>query len=378
MSSLTFILLCLEGALLSFNVASSAALVPAIARDFNLSQFLAGKITWLYMLPYGIAALIYGPLIRAFNARKVELTCFFCFSLANLLAGVSQNISMLFLARFLMGVFGASVIPLGLILIAKHVPVQKRGKFVGIFFSASFFASFLGLFLSGILPWRLIYLIPAVLGLILWVFIYLFLPSFKQAGETFKFNYFSIFKNKTVLGIFTYIFFISLFYHGIQQWLGAYFSLRYNFNQFLISSLLTLTSLSGILGEALGGWLTDSLGRFKVLTLGTTLMALSIFLLAIKSPVLILGLIMFIWGLGWTFNHAGLSTMLTDLPDEFLNEAASLNSGVRFISGSLGVALGGFLMRQNIHLGFMVFGACLLCLLIFNKKVYTQRCVLCK
>ncbi|MDI6758535.1 MAG: MFS transporter [Candidatus Omnitrophota bacterium] len=376
MSQLTFILLCLEGAILSFNVASSAALVPSIAKDFAVSQFLAGKIIWLYMLPYGIAALIYGPLIRAFNARKIELISFLCFSLTNLLAGVSTNISMLFLARFLMGVFGASVIPLGLILIAKHTPIQNRGKFVGIFFSANFFASFLGLFLSGILPWRFIYLLPAGLGFILWVFIFLFLPHFKQTEKTFKLNYFSIFKNKTVLGIFTYIFFISLFYHGIQQWLGVYFSLQYNFNQFLISSLLTLTSLSGIFGEVIGGWLADSLGRLKVLSLGTILMSLSIFLLVIKLPILILGLIMLTWGLGWTFNHAGLSTMLTDLPDEFLNEAASLNSSLRFVSGSMGAVLGGFLMRQNIHLGFMVFGACFLCLLILNKKVCPQKRVL--
>ena len=121
MKKSTFILLCLEGAVLSFNVAASAALIPSIACDFVLSQFVVGKIVWLYMIPYGVAALFYGPLVRLFDARKVELTCIFLFSLANFLAGIAGNIATLFAARFLMGLFGASVIPLGLILIARRL-----------------------------------------------------------------------------------------------------------------------------------------------------------------------------------------------------------------------------------------------------------------
>ena len=76
---------------------------------------------------------------------------------------------------------------------------------------------------------------------------------------------------------------------------------------------------------------------------------------------------MVIWGVGWTFNHAGLSTLLTDLPKEYLNEAASLNSSVRFISGGLGVALGGLIMQQSFVLGFTVFGLSLIGLLFLSK-----------
>ena len=149
MKRLTFIILCLESAVLSFNIAASAALVPSIASEFALSQFLVGKMIWLFMLPYGIAALIYGPLVRVIDARKVELICLLAFSLANLLAAFSPDIFTLFAARLFMGLFGASVIPLGLILIARHLPYEKRGRYVGIFFGTMFFSSLSGLFLSG-------------------------------------------------------------------------------------------------------------------------------------------------------------------------------------------------------------------------------------
>lgn len=365
----TFLILCLEGAVLSFNVAAVAALVPSITKDFALSQFVVGRIIWLYMIPYGIAALIYGPLIKAFDARRVELFCIFLFSCANLLAAISRNIYVLFAARFLMGIFGASVIPLTLILIAKHVAQENRGKLVGIFFSSTFVASLLGLFLSGIIPWRQIFFIPAILGFITWLAIYFFLPSFKRDTSVFSVNYSSAFKNKAVILIFTYIFFISLLYHGLQQWLGVYFSGNYNFSQFLISTLITLTSLSGIFGEFLGGWFSDIFGRLKIINLGIVLMMLVSFFLILKSPTWILALLMILWGLGWTFNHVGLSTLLTDLPGDFLNEAASLNSSVRFLSGGLGVFLSGFLMQKSFKVGFGVLGLCLFVLLFFSQKL---------
>ncbi|MBI4707369.1 MAG: MFS transporter [Candidatus Omnitrophica bacterium] len=373
MTTATFIILCFEGAVLSFNVAASAAVIPSIAESFALSQFFVGKIIWLYMIPYGIAALFYGPLVRAFDARRVELICLFCFSLANLWAGLSNNIYSLFAARFLMGIFGASVIPLGLILIAKHFEANKRGKFVGIFFAATFVASLLGLFFSGIVPWRWIYLLPAIAGMLLWVIMFKYLPSFKSDTGKFEINYFSAFKNKTLIGIFTYIFLISLLYHGVQQWLSVYFSNKYGFNQFTISMLIMLTSLSGIFGEVLGGLFSDSLGRIKTIKLGIWLMIASVFVLIVKLPLFLIALIMIVWGLGWTFNHSGLSTILTDLPKEFLNESASLNSSVRFVAGGVGVVIGGLLLREDFNFGFVILGVCLFLLAMFSKRLLKKE-----
>lgn len=367
MSNLTFIILCLEGAVLSFNVAASAALVPSIAKEFVLSQFIVGKIVWFYMLPYGVSALFYGPLVRAYDAKKVELLCLFLFSCANILAALAHNIGVLFTARVLMGVFGASVIPLGLILIGEHIEPKKRGEHVGLFFGATFVASLLGLLLSGFIHWRLIFLLPGIAGFILMLAMYLFLPSFKRDATGFRVNYGRALKNRNVLIVFIYIFMVSLFYHGVQQWLAVYFSKTFALSQFFISMLITLTSLSGVFGEVAGGRLSDSLGRVRTINIGIVMMVASVSLFMLQSPLLVSALLMVLWGAGWTFNHAGLSTLLTDMPKEYLNEAASLNSSVRFISGGLGVALGGLIMQQSFVLGFTVFGACLIGLLFLSK-----------
>lgn len=369
MKKTAFIILCLEGAVLSFNVAACSALIPSISKAFGIAQFQAGPVVWLYMLAYGVSALFYGPLVRVFAAKKVELVCFLLFSFSNLLAAVSGDIITLFTARFFMGVFGASVIPLVLILLANHTEAATRGKLIGLFFSATFVASLLGLFLSGIIPWRLIFLIPAIFGIILWGCMYFYLPNFAPDSEGPKINYLSALNNKSVVSIFTYIFLISLFYHGVQQWLAVYFSSKFKFSQFLVSMLITLTSLSGIFGEVIGGYLSDKIGRLKTVNFGIMFMILAVFSLMVKMPVVILALVMMIWGLGWTFNHVSLSAMLTDLPKKFLNEAASLNSGARFLSGGIGVGLSGILMQKSFNTGFLIFGLCLIILFLFTKNI---------
>ncbi len=367
MKKFTFIILCLEGALLSFNVAAAAALIPSVAKEFALSQFSVGAIVWSYMVTYGLAALLYGPLVRKFDARTVELICIILFSFANLIVGFAKGFLVLLSGRLLMGFFGASVIPLGLILIARHKAQEERGKYIGTFFGLTFIASLLGLFLSGVIYWRFIFLIPGTLGFILWALMYFCLPSFKEDMGVFEFNYFSIFKDKGIVRILSYIFLISLIYHAIQQWLGVYFSTQIGLDQFKISMLITLTALSGIFGEIWGGLLADSLGRKKIINWGILLMIFSIIFLVLKPPLWFLALTMIIWGLGWTFNHVGLATMLTDLPPDALNEAASLNSSIRFISGGLGMSLGGFIMSKSFNLGFVVFGCGLFFLLSRGK-----------
>ncbi len=360
MKKSTFLLLCIEGAVLSFNVAACVALIPQIASTFQVEQFIAGRLTWIYMLPYGVAALVYGPLIRIVDAKKVECICILFFACSNFFAATSQTIEALFISRFFMGLSGASVIPLGLILIAQEVKSRERGKYVGFFFSATFIASLIGLVLSGFVPWRNLFLIPAVSGFLLFFGMVSWLPNFGVLPGQKVFRYWQSFQHKGVRLVFFYIFFISMFYHGVQQWLGVYFSQGYLFNQMTISLLVTLTSFSGIFGEAIGGYLSDLIGRIPTINLGILCMIAGLVLLLVRLPLFLLILPMLLWGFGWTLNHAGVSTVLTDLPGNLVHEAASLNSGIRFLSGGIGTVIGGIILQKSFSLGFLLFGVCLL------------------
>jgi predicted MFS family arabinose efflux permease len=94
--------------------------------------------------------------------------------------------------------------------------------------------------------------------------------------------------------------------------------------------------------------------------------------LLFRNVLFLLFVIMFVWGLGWTFNHAAVSALLTDLPHKHMYESASLNSCVRFLSGGVGAASGGLLAQRGFNLMFIFFGLGLFLLIVFGRKFLLQ------
>ena len=109
-----FFLLCLQGALISFNISSIAGIIPAMSSAFGVPAFTMGIIIVAYMVPYGIAALLYGPLSRVVNTKKVTLCCLCVFSLASFISGVAGSFKLLLSSRIIAGIAASAIIPLSL------------------------------------------------------------------------------------------------------------------------------------------------------------------------------------------------------------------------------------------------------------------------
>ena len=89
-------------------------------------------------------------------------------------------------------------------------------------------------------------------------------------------------------------------------------------------------------------------------------MTVAILVLPLSAKVFFLACTLFIWGFGWTVNHAACSTYLTDLPKPYMQEVTSLNSSVRFLAGGIGAAAGGFFMQQSFVSTFLAVGILLI------------------
>lgn len=395
-SKIIFFFLCFEGAVISFNIASIAAIVPAIAADLGRDKFEVARMISYYMIPYGLAALIYAPLVKKYSVKSIKLACLFIFALASLISGFSVTLPMLFSSRIVAGIAASATTPIALILTGELAQKEVRGRMLGAFFSSTFIASLAGVLLSGILPWRQLFILPAIFAGINLILVLLFFdPSislmvnpersrridFKsKAGYDFsparaedsvkaqEVNYLKVLKDERIFGIFAYILILSLVYHGIYNWLGVYFS-SLDFPQVKVSLLLGLVGFSGIFGQLFGGWVTDKKGRVFAATSGLILLSLAAGLLIKPFSFVYLAVTLFVFGIGWTMNHNAVSTVLTDLPDNLRPELASLNSAVRFASGGLGVSLAGIFMRKSFTLTFLGLGLIILFLAATTNRI---------
>ena len=364
---------CLIGIIIAFNVAAISAIIPGVAETMGKSEFASGSIIWAYMIPYGICALFYGPLSRRFQIKSILLACLGLFSLFSFLSSTAKSLEILFVFRFFTGVFAAAMTPLTLICIAHTFKLNERGKAVGTFFSITFISSLSGLFLSGIISWRLIFLIPAIIAAVTFALVFLFFKNTGIASDGPVSRYIQALKTPKIVRVFCYIFLVSLLYHLARQWMGVYLHIEHALSKFTISMLLTTVSFAGIFGEFFGGLTADKKGRVFTLSIGAFFMSISIIMLPNAEKIIPLAIIMFTWGLGWTINHSGLSTYLTDMPKPYLQEVSSLNSSVRFLAGGLGAALGTILMQKSFSLTFIAIRIILLLLSLSSKLMLNHN-----
>ena len=346
MPKISFYIFCVMFFVISFGVAAMAALIPSIAVYFGIAKNQALPLTWLYMLPYGVFALIWAPLTRIVKVKKILLITTLGFFISSLFFSLSKSIEQAFISRFLMGCFGCAFVPLALITIGKVISIKDKAKTIGVFFTFSYLSNFISVFLSGFFEKfpLLLYLIPSILSLLVFILVVVRLEDFDFRVDKFKISYLDTLKDKKAVNFFIVVMLGSLLYHGLQQRLGIYLSENFSLKQIVISSIFTVSTLAAIIFEFSGGFLSARFGNIKISSIGFILMSVFAFSLIFIGNYNLIFLMIILWGAGMALTHVGLASHLTSFPDRILRDASSLNSALRFSFGGLGAFLGGLLV----------------------------------
>ncbi|MCK5581790.1 MAG: MFS transporter [Candidatus Omnitrophica bacterium] len=357
---------------ISFNVAAIAAVIPSISVDLKLSDIVVSRMIPFYMIPYGVGALIYAPLTKYISYRRILGVSLLCYAVASFWCGAALSILPLLIGRVAAGLAGASAIPVGLMLIGQLFEKDVRGRLVGLFFSCSFVASIAGIMLSGMASWRWLFYVPAVLGAMTALTLFFFPTGLSRSVRGLSVNYWHAFQDVKIRDVFIFIFVISFLYHGIHKWFGVYLSRVYQLDKLTISFFFIWMAVSGALGQVGGGFLSDKKGRYAACLSGVLILSVASMLLYARYPLVVLGFVLGLIALGWTVGHNGVSTVLTDFPEERRPEIASLNSSVRFVSGGIGFFVSSFFVTKSFELTFLGVGVLMLICSVFLKRVIPE------
>ncbi|MDP8213261.1 MAG: MFS transporter [Candidatus Zapsychrus exili] len=368
-----YILICLGCINISFNAAAIAAVIPEISIDLKVSDFLAAKIIPYYIMSYGIGALIYAPITRYIRYRTVLVITIALFGVSTLACGFIGSLPKLLFARVIMGVTGASIIPLGLILIGQLFDKQIRGRLVGGFFACSFLSAIVGIVLSGIIHWRWLFFIPGIFSLLVVLSFVLFNSDLIKCVHKGEVNYFKAFSNTRIRDVFIFIAAISFLFHGVHKWFGIYLSRIYQMDKLSISMFFLFAGIGGFVGQIVGGYISDKKGRDTACYIGIVGLAIGIMLLLGVYNKIVLGIIFVLIAMSWTIGHNGISTILTDFSEENRPIIASLNSSVRFVAGAIGFFVSSFFVEKSFSITFFVIGVLILSLTFILKKTVLQQ-----
>jgi len=156
--------------LTSFMGSSINVALPAIGNEFKLSAIILGWITSSYLLSSAMVLIVAGRIADLFGRKKIFLLGIILFTITSILSALSPYICFLIGVRILQGLGAAMMFSTSTAMIISVFPFNERGKVLGINVSSVYIGLTLGPFLGGLIThyfgWRILFLIPAILGFI--------------------------------------------------------------------------------------------------------------------------------------------------------------------------------------------------------------------
>jgi EmrB/QacA subfamily drug resistance transporter len=144
--------------------------LPTLGRVFRADLSLLQWVITAYMLAQAAVIPLSGWLSDRLGAKRVYLTSLVLFTLGSALCGLATNAEMLVATRVIQGFGGGMMMPIGMSVLYRLTPPERRGAVMGMFGVPILVAPALGPALSGYLiqyaDWRLIFLINVPIGVV--------------------------------------------------------------------------------------------------------------------------------------------------------------------------------------------------------------------
>lgn len=306
--SLMAIFLCFEMAL----QVSPGVMTADLSNSLNLSSFSLGLMSGVYFITYSVMQIPSGLMFDRLNIVKVVGIAIFLCSIGAGLFGVSHTFFEAALARMLMGFGSAFAFISVLTAAARYFPANYFAMLVGV---AQLLAAVGAI--GGALPiawlneqfgWRDSFVGFMIFGLLLIVAIYFTFRNMDTRCKTPPENEYvrhslrEILKNPQTWIIGFYAFFnwapITAF---ASLWGVPFLMSKYGFSLTLSASLISLIWLGVGLSSPFVGALSDRMKQRKPVLIFTALLgalAVGIIVYAPTLPMIILGTLLFVTGLG--------------------------------------------------------------------------------
>ena len=306
-------------------------------------------------------------------------------TIATFAVGLIPIYSVLVICLFLSGLAKSIFDPSLQAFIGNFVPFEKRGKIVGITELSWAGSTLVGIPLAGIVierfSWQTPFLIVGGLSLVCFFIILKLMPADKTNADPSKkktriiSNWKTIIKDKKVLGILSFVFFMSLANDNLFVIYGAWLEQSYNLSLAAIGFGTILIGLSEILGEGCTVFFSDRIGLKKSIIIGASLCTGAYLFL----PVMDVGLSYVLAGLFlvfFTFEFTIVTSM--SLSTELVPELRASTMAAFFAIAGIGRVAGAFsggiiwskfgLLPICLISGFCTFAALVSILIGFYQK----------
>ena len=329
MSSRPTLALYIGGFLGPFGGAVLAVLIPELRAAFDATTSEVALAIPAYLVPFAALMLVSGTIGERLGRRRVVRAGYVTYAVFSVAAAVAPSLEVFMGARALQGAANAFLTPLVLAGLAEIVPRERLGRSVGTFAAVQTAAIALSPLCGGLLgeiDWRMAFLVPAAVAVVL-----AFLPppdSVRGADAPPARQRSAVTRRVGLLSATAFAGYISV--TGIGFLVAVRAADAFGLGSSERGVLLAAFGVAGMLLGRGAGRLVDRFGRIPVAVSGCVLCAVLVALLGeAGSPALLAGL-WFFAGAGSALLWAGVNTMAVEAVPDNRAGATSVVSAFKF------------------------------------------------
>jgi len=284
-------------------------LMPFIQEDFGLSYTGVSLVLFSFSLVYGFSQLPAGWLASRVGPRILLMAGIMGVAVAGVLVGISQSYIMMLVFLGLMGLVAGGYHPSASSLISAWVEPEKRGRALGFHLiggNASFFlAPLVGAGIAATWGWRYSFIGLAIPTVLLGIIFYVFMARWGSGGQAWQVKAERQEEAQPVPGNRRrlVIFLILIIIAGgagtsIMMFMPLYIVDQFGVSKQTASSMLSIVFGTGLIASPLGGYLSDRIGRIRIILVVSLAAGIFIYLLRFVPYGWGIGDLFFINGLG--------------------------------------------------------------------------------
>lgn len=241
-----------------------AGVMNLMSTDLNVSEAWIGQLVTIYAFTFAISGPILVKLTENYSPRYVLLWTIAAFVIGNLMIAISPNFIILIIGRILSSAAAALIVVKILAVTVALTRPENRGKMLGIvytgFSGANVFGVPIGTLIGDWLGWRYTFGMIMLAGVLAGILLSIYLPkhiTMQSESSTSSMTQ-TIHSKKQIVKLLAITFIIltanSLAYIYINPLiLSGGHTIQF------VSLALLLIGVAGMIGTAMGGYLTDRL-----------------------------------------------------------------------------------------------------------------------
>lgn len=321
-----------------------------LADGLGLSAAQAGWVMTVYALAYAVGSPIIVALTGTWTRRFVLTLGLVLFGIAACVSALSSSVSPLFAARALAAMGAGLFTPIAAAVAAATSPPERRGKSLAAVFFGLTLAQVMGIpagsFIAYTFGWQSSFAIVAVLSVVIAVAVWLIVPRYLEFVPTRLSTLADTLLDWRAMLNVLYTTTIMAAIYIVYAYLAPLLRETMGYARDELTLVLLVFGFGAVVGNLLGGYLTDRIGAAFTLTVicVVQLLVMPAFSWLPMAAPLLLALI-FLWSVsGWSFMAPQQSRLVTFSPQSQAVLLA-LNAAAIYVGVSLGAMIGGLVIN---------------------------------